>query len=244
MSDHVQITTDAGLMTIEFNRPAQKNALSLAMYTAAANALTAASNNDTIKAVLLTGAGGNFSSGNDLLDFMQNPPTGQDSPVFQFLLALRGCTVPVGAAVEGYAIGIGTTMLLHCDFAWAAPDAKFRLPFVTLGLVPEAGASIILPTIAGHRKAAELLYFGEFFDSDTALEAGIVNSIHDEVRTHARQRMTRLTTLPPQALTLTKGLLRCADQEKVMTALREEAAIFVSRLQSAEFMAAVAAFQK
>lgn len=244
MSEFVDIEISGSLLEIRFNRPAQKNALSLEMYTAAAHALRRAGEESEINAVLLTGAAGHFSSGNDLRDFMKNPPTGQESPVFQFLLALRGCPVPVGAAVEGFAIGIGTTMLLHCDFAWASPTAKFRMPFVPLGLVPEAGASVILPAIGGHRLAAELLYFGDFFGPEKALEAGIINGIDAEVKTLGRERMTALAALPSEAMQLTKKLLRKGEDQKVMAAMQEEAAIFVSRLKSAEFMAAVAAFQK
>ena len=245
MSELVSIKVESGVLEIVFDRRAQKNALSLEMYTAAAEALRKAGEDQEIRAVLLSGAGGHFTSGNDLIDFMKNPPSGEESPVFQFLLALRECPVPVGAAVEGYAIGIGTTMLLHCDFAWSAPTAKFRMPFVNLGLVPEAAASVILPAMAGHRLAAELLYFGEFFDAETAAAAGIINEIVDgDLYEFARERVGKLAALPPEALKLTKGLLRKADDEKVMAAMREEAAIFVRRLQSPEFMAAVAAFQK
>jgi enoyl-CoA hydratase/carnithine racemase len=244
MSEHVTVERDQGVEEIHFCRPEKKNALTLAMYEQAAEALRKAAIDEDVRCVLISGEGGHFTAGNDLLDFMQDPPTDESSPVFQFLLALRQCPRPVVAAVDGYAIGIGTTMLLHCDLAWSSEEAKYRMPFVDLGLVPEAGSSVMLPSLMGHRQAAELLYFSEFFDAQRALRAGLINGVVDgEVTEFARRRAQELAKKPPMALRLTKELLRKADDQVVDRAMREEAALFVKRLQSQEFMEAVAKFQ-
>lgn len=244
MANHVEIVRQEGVEEIIFDRADKKNALTLQMYSDAAAALEQASESKEVRCVLISGRGGHFTSGNDLMDFMQNPPTDESSPVFRFLLALRGCSCPVVAAVDGYAIGIGTTMLLHCDLAWTAKEAKFRMPFVDLGLVPEAGSSVVLPAMAGHRKAAELLYFSDFFDAEVAEDVGLVNGIVDgDVADFARERVQRLAEKPPQALRLTKQLLRQSDDKAVLEAMHKEAELFVERLQSPEFMEAVANFQ-
>ncbi len=244
MSDNVEIRREGGVTEILFDRPEKKNALTLAMYQFAAEALKDASSDDDVRSVIIGAEGEHFTAGNDLMDFMQNPPSDESSPVFQFLLALRQCTCPVIAAVDGYAIGIGTTMLFHCDLAWAAEGAKFRMPFVDLGLVPEAGSSVMLPAMAGHRKAAELLYFSDFFGPETAKDVGLVNGVvQGDVLGLAREKAAQLAEKPPEALKLTKGLLRKADDAAVEAAMREEAELFVQRLQSAEFMEAVAKFQ-
>ena len=244
MSQHVEVRRDDGVEEVVFARPAKNNALTLDMYAEAADALREASIAGDVRCVLLRGAGDHFTSGNDLNDFLNDPPGDETSPVFQDLMALRQCASPVIAAVDGYAIGIGTTMLLHCDLVWASPEARFRLPFVDLGLVPEAGSSVLLPAISGHRKAAEMLYFGGFFDVQMARQAGIINGVVEgDVGAFARRRALELVEKPPLALQLTKELLRKADDEAVEAAMRHEAAIFVRRLQSDEFLEAVAEFQ-
>lgn len=244
MTDHVEVLRNDGVQEVIFDRPEKKNALTLKMYADAAQALEEASEDDAVRAVVIWGRGGHFTVGNDLMDFISDPPTDESSPVFRFLMALRRCRCPVVAAVDGYAIGIGTTMLLHCDMAWATDEVQFRLPFVDLGLVPEAGSSVVIPAMAGHRKAAELLYFGDFFDADTAKMAGIVNNVVGEkVVALAKQRARCLAEKPPKALELTKELLRKCDDEEVEAAMRREAELFVERLQSPEFMEAVAEFQ-
>ena len=244
MSEHIEIRRDGGIQEIVFDRGDKKNALTLQMYSDAASALEEAASDDDVRAVLIWGRGGHFTSGNDLLDFMSDPPTDESSPVFQFLLALRACPNPVVCAIDGYAIGIGTTMLLHCDLGWATEEAKFRMPFVDLGLVPEAGSSVVIPAMAGHRKAAELLYFGDFFDAETARQTGLINDVVDgDAVAYAREKALELAEKPPEALRLTKELLRKTDDEVVEAAMHREAALFVERLQSQEFMEAVARFQ-
>lgn len=243
MSKFVAIHRRGESLEITFARPERKNALSLAMYDAAAEALETVEDQG-VKTVILSGDGGHFSSGNDLMDFLKDPPTGEESPVFRFLQALRRCPIPVLAAVEGYAIGIGTTMLLHCDFAWATESAKFRLPFVPLGLVPEAGSSVMFPATLGHRKAAELLYLGDFFDAATAEAAGLLNGVTEEPLAEARAVAEKLAGLPSEALRQTKSLLRRTDDAVVEEAMKREAELFVERLQSSEFLEAVASFTK
>ena len=159
----IKTATLNGVATIEIARPEKKNALTMVMYTAMADALRAAQADASVRAVLITGQPGVFTSGNDLEDFMQRPPQGMDSPVFQFMLALLECEKPVVAAVTGAAIGIGTTMLLHCDFVFVADEARLAMPFVALGLVPEFASSLIIPALMGHAKAAEKLMLGEPF---------------------------------------------------------------------------------
>lgn len=245
MTEFIKISRENAILEIAFNRPKYKNALNLAMYRQAAQALREASGDGETRAVLFYGEGGHFSSGNDLGDFLKNPPEGDESPVFQFLLALRACEIPVLAAVEGYAIGIGTTMLLHCDLVWATESAKFQLPFVNLGLVPEAASSAILPALAGHRKAAELLYFGEFFDGVVASELGIINGvIEGDIVEFTRQKALAIAARPAQAIRETKKLMRAGDDEKILKAMGAEAQVFARRLKSQEFLAAVARFQK
>ncbi|HVQ05653.1 MAG TPA: enoyl-CoA hydratase-related protein, partial [Burkholderiaceae bacterium] len=150
-----------GVATIEIARPEKKNALTAAMYQAMADALHAAAEDNTVRAVLISGQPGVFTSGNDLEDFMQRPPQGQDSPVAQFMRALIEINKPVVAAVTGAAIGIGTTMLLHCDFVYVSDEARLATPFVSLGLVPEYASSLWMPALMGHRRAAEKLLLGE-----------------------------------------------------------------------------------
>ncbi|RAL22333.1 enoyl-CoA hydratase [Lujinxingia litoralis] len=243
MIETLQVTKDQGILEIAFNRPERKNALTLAMYDEAARALSEANDDKDVRCVVLRGLGGHFSSGNDLRDFMSDPPVNEDSPVFRFLLALRRSFHPVIAAVEGYAIGIGTTMLLHCDLVYAHKDTRFRLPFVELGLVPEAGSSLLLSQMAGHRLAAELLYLGDFFDVEMASRCGIINEVvEDDVSARALQVAGTLAQKSPQALRLTKSLLRRGDEAQVLEAMRAEAAIFAARLSSPDFAQAVAKF--
>ncbi len=242
MSEQVKVTVKEGLTTISFDRAEKKNALTLAMYTAAAEAIDEASAEG--RCVVIGSTSEHFTAGNDLMDFMSNPPTGTDSPVYRFLMSLRRCETPVLAAVDGFAIGIGTTLLFHCDLAWAKETAKFKMPFVDLGLVPEAGASTILPAMVGHRKAAELLYFSDFFGADVAEEAGIINGVVDgDVMGFVTQMAHELADKPAEALRLTKGLLRQSDDARVEAAMEAEARLFVERLQSEEFMKVVASFQ-
>ncbi|WP_310462692.1 enoyl-CoA hydratase [Sphaerotilus sp.] len=244
MSTSIKTATFNGVATIEIARPEKKNALTMAMYTAMADALRAAQADGAVRAILITGQPGVFTSGNDLEDFMQRPPQGMDSPVFQFMVALLECEKPVIAAVTGAAIGIGTTMLLHCDFAYVSDEARLAMPFVGLGLVPEYGSSLLVSQLMGHAKAAEKLLLGDPFTGADAVECGIANAVlpTGEVVNHARRVAERFNTLPPGAVRDTKRLMRAPQREQVRAVIANEAAIFSERLRSPEAQEAFQAF--
>ncbi len=228
---------------IVFDRPDKRNAITVAMYAALAEALDAVEADDTVRVVLFHGNGGAFTAGNDLHDFLAHPPDGPDQPVFRFLRGLAGARKPLLAAVEGPAVGIGTTMLLHCDLVLAAEDARFALPFVNLGLVPEAASSLLLPRLAGHQRAAELLFLGDPFDAATAQRLGLVGRVMPaaDLLAAARALADRLAAKAPEALRATKALLKSASVT-VAGRMEEEATVFARQLHSAELKEAVAAF--
>ncbi|MBA2664240.1 MAG: enoyl-CoA hydratase [Bradymonadaceae bacterium] len=233
------------VLEVAFDRPSAKNALTLAMYTALTEILADAERDDSIRVVVLKGQGGNFTSGNDLNDFMQAPPQpGEESPVFGFLRAIVAFEKPLVAAVDGWAIGIGVTMLLHCDLVYAAKDAKLQMPFVNLAVVPEGASSLLLPRLIGHQRAAELLYFGERFSGEHAHQLGLVNEVFEaEALFEAvAERAMRLAEKPPLALRESKRLLRRADMQAVNAALEAEGRVFIERLASPEFAEAISAF--
>ena len=240
----IKTATINGVATIEIARPEKKNALTAAMYQAMADALKAAGADPSVRAVLITGQPGIFTSGNDLEDFMQRPPQGMESPVFQFMFALSGCDKPVIAGVTGAAIGIGTTMLLHCDLVYTADDARFALPFANLGLVPEFASSLLLPLLAGRVKAAEKLLLGDPFGAEEAQEMRLVNAIlpAGEVLNHARRIAERFNTLAPSAVRDTKKLLRRGKEVLIREAIGVEAELFGQRLRGPEAREAFQAF--
>jgi enoyl-CoA hydratase/carnithine racemase len=233
-----------GVAVIEIARPEKKNALTQAMYTAMTEAIAAAEADSSIRALLITGQPGIFTSGNDLEDFMQRPPAGEDSPVFQFMKALADCGKPVVAAVTGGAIGIGTTMLLHCDLVYVSDEARLAMPFVGLGLVPEYASSLLVTQRVGYAKATELLLLGEPFNGESAVEMGIANAVLPaaEVVNHARRMAERFNALPPGAVRESKALMRRAQKSLVEETIRTEAEIFGKRLRSPEAMEAFQAF--
>lgn len=240
----IKTATLNGVATIEIARPEKKNALTMVMYTAMAEALRSAQADASVRAVLITGQPGVFTSGNDLEDFMQRPPQGMDSPVFQFMLALLECEKPVVAAVTGAAIGIGTTMLLHCDFVYVSDEARLAMPFVGLGLVPEYGSSLLVSQLMGHVKAAEKLLLGDPFTGADAVDCGLANAVlpTSEVVNHARRVAERFNALPPGAVRDSKRLMRGHQREQVRAAIASEAAIFSERLRSPEAQEAFQAF--
>ena len=240
----IRTATLNGVATIEIARPEKKNALTLAMYQAMADALRAAVSDAGVRAVLITGQPGMFTSGNDLEDFMQRPPQGMDSPVFQFMQALLDCDKPVVAAVTGVAVGIGTTMLLHCDFVYVSDEARLAMPFVSLGLVPEYASSLVLPQLMGHVRAAEKLMLGEPFTGADAVDCGIANAVlpAGEVVGHARRMAERFNALPPGAVRDAKRLMRAPLKDQLQQVMRTEAEIFGTRLRSPEAMEAFQAF--
>jgi enoyl-CoA hydratase/carnithine racemase len=227
-----------------FNRPAKKNALTVAMYATLAEHLAEAAVGPNVRAIVLTGAGDAFTAGNDIHDFVAQPPVGDDSPVLQFLNALAHFPKPILAAVNGAAIGVGTTMLLHCDLVLAASSARFQLSFVRLGLSPEAGSTFLLPRVVGLLRASELALWGEPFDAARALRMGLVNEVvaDADLAAETSSRVARLLELPPQAVAATKALLRAPLSDEVERALSREADSFRERLTSAEAAEAFTAF--
>ena len=226
-----------GVATIEIARPEKKNALTVEMYQAMTNAINAAGESVTVRALLITGQPGIFTSGNDLQDFLNRPrPNVESSPVFLFMQALMACDKPVVAAVTGAAIGIGTTMLLHCDFVYVSDEARLSMPFASLGLVPEFGSSVLVPRLMGGRRAAEKLLLGDPFTAQTAGECGIANAVlpADEVLPHARRIAERFNALPPGAVRESKRLMREPDRAALIDAVKREAAVFTAQLASAE----------
>jgi enoyl-CoA hydratase/carnithine racemase len=245
MSDAIQFERERGLLTLRFNRPDKKNALTRAMYSHLAEALELADSDPEIKAVLITGTTECFTAGNDIADFIQQPPSNLDSPVFQFMLTLLECRKPVIAAVAGAAVGIGTTMLLHCDLVYVSRDARLRMPFVNLGLCPEFGSSLILPRLLGQAKAAQLLLLGESFSGEQAAQWGIATEALDSgeaALAKAREVALRFESLPPEAVRISKQLMKAADREQLRKAIEEESAQFTQRLRSPEAIAALTGF--
>ncbi|MDQ2779796.1 MAG: enoyl-CoA hydratase [Pseudomonadota bacterium] len=237
-----------GVALIEIARPEKKNALTVEMYQTMTDTLNGAKEDKTVRAVLITGQPGIFTSGNDIDDFMKRPPgqasDNMDSPVFRFMQALLDFDKPVVAAVTGAAVGIGTTMLLHCDFVYVSDEARLAVPFVALGLVPEFGSSLVLPQLMGHRRAAEKLLLGDPFTGEQAVECGIANAVLPaaEVVNHARRVAERFNSLPPGAVREAKQLLRAPQREQLDTVIRTEGGIFARRLQSPEAKEAFQAF--
>jgi enoyl-CoA hydratase/carnithine racemase len=237
-----------GVASIEIARPEKKNALTVGMYSAMAEALHAAREDSAVRAVLITGQPGIFTSGNDVEDFLTRPPgqgsDSMDSPVFRFMRALLDCDKPVVAAVTGAAIGIGTTLLLHCDFVYVSDEARLAMPFVALGLVPEYASSLVLPALMGQRRAAEKLLLGDPFTPEQAVECGIANAVlpASEVVNHARRVAERFNALPPGAVREAKSLMRAPQREQLLQTIRNEGEIFGRRLRSPEAMEAFQAF--
>ena len=247
----IKTATFNGVATIEIARPEKKNALTVAMYQAMTDALTAAKADPAVRAVLITGQPGIFTSGNDIEDFMTRGTGGagagsedSESPVFKFMRALLDCDKPVVAAVTGAAVGIGTTLLLHCDFVYVSDEARLAMPFVALGLVPEFASSLVVPQLMGHRRAAEKLLLGDPFTPEQAVECGIANAVlpAGEVVNHARRIAERFNGLPPGAVREAKQLMRGPLHQQTLQTIRTEGEIFARRLRSPEAMEAFQAF--
>ena len=243
MAQEITVNRIGRALHIRLDRADKRNAITRSMYEAMTEAIAIAETGPAIRAVLFSGAGDAFCAGNDLNDFVGDPPTGMESPAFRFLRAISTVQKVLVAAVHGAAVGIGTTMLLHCDLVVAARSARLSLPFVSLGLVPEAASTLLLPRAVGHLRATELLLLGDPIDAETALRWGLVNRIVDDERLidAAMELVTRLASLPPAAVRLTKQLLK-GDRGGVGVRIEQEADIFVDRLKSPEFQEAVSAF--
>ena len=247
MSEYLQIERDGALLTLRMQRPDKKNALTRAMYAGMAEVLDEADRDPAVRAVLLTGSEQCFTSGNDVADFLQAPPTGLNSEVFQFMRALFEFSKPLVAAVAGPAVGIGTTLLLHCDLVYVSRDAQLKMPFVNLGLCPEFGSSLILPRLLGHARAAELLLLGQGFSGEQAAEWGIANQALDDgaaTLTKGREMALRFLDLAPSAVADSKRLMRAPNRDQLRRVIEEEGALFGQRLRSPEAIEALSAFMQ
>ncbi len=241
---HVLVSKSDGILRLQMNRPEKKNALTLAMYETLVAGLADADQDPDVRVVLISGLPGLFTSGNDLKDFM-NPS--DLSAVVRFLNAIINAEKPIVAAVSGTAIGIGTTMLLHCDLVYAAEDAALKMPFVDLGLVPEAASSVLLPAMFGHQRASALLLLGETLSGSEAHRYGLVNKVFpdfDTLEAGALERVRHLATRAPASVRATKKLLKRAQKSAVDEAMAAELQVFGERLMSPEAVEAFTAFMQ
>lgn len=245
MTQDVQISIEDGVQTIRFARPEKKNALNSPMYTAITEALKRGDASEDVVAHLFIGSGGTFTAGSDINEFAERARDGAalDGPVLEFLRTLPRVQKPMIAAVDGLGVGIGTTLLFHCDLVYATPEARFVTPFLNLGIMPEAGSSLLAPLRLGYARAFELLILGEPLTAERAREAGLVNAIVPaaELEATARQAAAKLAQKPQQALALARRLLR-GDPSAVSARIEEEAALFKERLSSPEAREAFTAF--
>jgi len=240
----IRTQTVNGVARIEIARPEKKNAITVAMYQAMADAIGAAHDDGAVRGILIHGQKDIFTAGNDLEDFLKNPPSGMDAPVFKFMQALGYSEKPVVAAVNGAAVGIGTTMLLHCDLAYCADNAMFSMPFVSLGVCSEFASSLLLPLNAGYHKAAEKLLLADPISAEEALEMKIVNRIlpPGEVLDYAIRQAERFNQLPPASVRETKRLMRSGWKALTEKIIVDEAKSFGAMLRSAEAKEAFTAF--
>ena len=237
---------DAGVMTITLNRLDKKNSITSAMYGAMADALEAANHDAAVRAVVIQGHETIFSAGNDIADFLNKPPATQDSPVFRFLRGIATFPKPIVASVCGPAVGIGTTMLFHCDLVYAGDNAAFSMPFVNLGLCPEAASSLLVPQMLGYHRAAEALLLGEPFMAEAALEVGLVNRVvpPTEANAIAQSQARKLAAKPLSALVETKRLLKKTQMPAVLERMGEEGASFGRMLREPAAREAFGAFME
>ncbi|MFM7889736.1 MAG: enoyl-CoA hydratase [Actinomycetota bacterium] len=230
----VLASTDSQILTLTLNRPEKQNAITRDMYQTLANAINEANGNFGVRAVLITSSSQHFTSGNDLFDFLNTPPLEEGSPVMNFLEAIHNLSKPLLAAVSGNAVGIGTTMLFHCDVVVAAPTTKFSMPFVNLGLVPEAGSSLLFPRLVGHQRASKVFLTGESFSPSEALEMGLIAEVSDNPIDSARAIALKIAAQPPNAVIQTKALIKSELHDKVSAVMRAEGELFQMALQSDE----------
>lgn len=242
---HIQSESNGAVRRITINRPEKKNALTAKMYEDLSEALEQAESAKEVRVVLLHGEGEAFTAGNDLVDFLQKPWKGQDlPPAVRFIRSVASAMKPIVAAVHGATVGIGTTILLHCDLVYAAEDTKFLMPFINLGIVPEAGSTVLLPLLVGHQRAAELLMLGVPFDAQRAYELGLVNAVvaRAELLATAANAAQALAEKPAGALRACKELLRRTYKAEVDRAIQEEVSVITKHLDSPESREALNAF--
>jgi enoyl-CoA hydratase/carnithine racemase len=240
----VNTMRSSGILSVELNRPSKKNAITAAMYTTLADIFNDAAADSEIRVVLWHGAGDSFSAGNDIEDFLKNPPGPGESPQAQLMDAFIGFEKPIVAVVQGAAIGGGATMLTHCDFVYAGETARFQMPFINLGLVPEFGSSFSVPARTGHLRAAELVLLGEPFDARRALELGLVTRVvpDKDLMATATATAQKLAAKPVGALRACKGLIKQSSIGQLKEAVKVENRVFAERLRSAEAKEAFSAF--
>ena len=243
-SPEIATHVESGVMTLTLNRLARKNSITSAMYAAMADALDAASNDPAVRALVIQGHETIFSAGNDIGDFLNQPPSRPDAPVFRFLYGISSFPKPIVAAVCGPAVGIGTTMLLHCDLVYAGDNAAFSMPFVNLGLCPEAASSMLAARLMGYHRAAEALLLGEPFMAEAALEMGLVNRIVPpaEANALAQRQALKLAAKPMSALMETKRLMKKGHAASVAERIGEEGASFGRMLKEPAAREAFTAF--
>ena len=242
----ILIDTSAGVMTLTLNRVEKKNSFTQSMYAACAEALQNAATDDAVRVVVLQGHITVFSAGNDVGDFLSGPASTQESPVFQFLRAIATFPKPLVAAVCGPAVGIGTTLLFHCDLVYAGDNAAFSMPFVNLGLCPEAASSLLVPQMMGYHRAAEALLLGEPFMAEAAMEVGLVNRVVPPMEANgiAQAQARKLAAKPLSSLVETKRLMKQAQMPQVLAAMAEEGAIFGRMLREPAAREAFTAFME
>ena len=236
------VSTQDGVTHLRLNRPEKKNAINKAMYIALNLALREAMDDFSVRAVVISGEGGTFTAGNDIFDFANDIPADDSAPGFQFIKALHNFTKPLIAAVEGNAVGIGTTMLLHCDAVYSTPDAKFSMPFVNLGVVPEAGSSLLFPRLVGHVRASEILLTGRSFLGEEAHQMGLVNKLSSNPISDALSTAARIAEQPPNSVINTKALIKSAHHASVEAVMNAEGELFRMALQSEEAQSAFMKF--
>ena len=247
MSEHILVETRGPVLSLALARPERRNAITVDMYAALADAIEDAASDPAIRLITLEGQGQDFTAGNDLADFlaeMPAPGSGADIPVWRLLRALAANEVPLIAAVHGNAVGIGTTLLFHCDLVLAEQGSRFVMPFVDLGLVPEAASSLIMPRLSGRRAAARHILLGEPFGADEALALGIASHVVEQggLAAALEHVVAGLLAKPAEAMRLTQALLRRADRQEVTERMETENAHFAERLTSQEVRGAIAAF--
>ena len=245
MSD-ILLHAEGGVMTLTLNRLERKNSITSDMYAALADGLARAEEDASVRVVLLQGHETVFSAGNDINDFLDKPPAGQGSPVFRFLRGIATFTKPLLAAVCGPAVGVGTTMLLHCDLVYAGDNAAFSMPFVNLGLGPEAASSLLVPQMLGYHRAAEALMLGEPFFAEAALEVGLVNRVvpPTEANGYANAQARKLAAKPLSSLIETKRLMKKGQQNLVLQQMQDEGASFGRMLREPAAREAFTAFME
>ncbi len=246
-ADPILITRDAGVLTLRFNRPEKKNAILQAMYTSLADSINAAATDPSVRVLVIAGGAEAFSAGNDMVDFMkaaQSGGSGGESPTIRFMNALAAFPKPAIASVNGLAIGVGVTLLLHCDLVYAGEDARFTMPFVNIGIVPEYASTYLMPRIMGHARAMEMVLFGEPFTAAHARECGMVNEVlpNSELEARVMDRAKKLALQPPNAIRTCKKLMKRWTDKTIAEAIPIEAFHFGPMLSKPEAQEAIGAF--